>query len=50
MESIQYEAALAIADAIKGTSQAKLHKELGLEIWNSDVDVEDYVQPLCLSN
>ena len=31
MESIQYKAALAITRAIKGTSQAKLYKDLGLE-------------------
>ena len=31
IEHIKYNAALAITGAIKGTSQTKLHKELGLE-------------------
>ena len=31
LESIQYNAALAITGAIRGTSQNKLYKELGLE-------------------
>ena len=31
MESIQYNAALAITAAIRGTSREKLYKELGLE-------------------
>ena len=31
MESVQYNAALAITGASKGTSQEKLYKELGLE-------------------
>ena len=31
MESVQYNAALAIAGAIKGTSQMKLYNELGLK-------------------
>ena len=31
IESIQYQAALAITGAIHGTSQAKLYKELGIE-------------------
>ena len=31
LESVQYNAALAITGAIKGTSQVKLYKELGLE-------------------
>ena len=31
IERIQYNAALAITGAIKGTSQTKLYKELGLE-------------------
>ena len=31
LENIQYNAALAITGAIKGTSQAKLYKEFGLE-------------------
>ena len=31
LESIQYNAALAITGAIKGTSRSKLYKELGLE-------------------
>ena len=30
-ESVQYNAALAITGAIKGTSRSKLYKELGLE-------------------
>ena len=32
LESVQYNAALAITGAIKGTSQVKLYKELGLEL------------------
>ena len=31
MESIQYNAALAIADTIRGTSREKLYQELGLK-------------------
>ena len=31
IESVQYKSALAITRAIKGTSQAKLYKDLGLE-------------------
>ena len=31
-ESVQYNAALAITGAIRGTSQIKLHAELGLEL------------------
>ena len=31
LESIQYNATLAITGALKGTSRSKLHKELGLE-------------------
>ena len=31
LEYIQYNAALAIADAIRGTSRQKLYQELGLE-------------------
>ena len=31
MESIQCNAALAITDAIRGTSREKLYQELGLE-------------------
>ena len=31
MESVQYNAALTITGAVKGISQAKLYKELGLE-------------------
>ena len=31
IETIQYNAALAITGAIKGTSQTKLYNELGLE-------------------
>ena len=31
-ESMQYNAALAITEAIKGTSQTKLYKELGLQM------------------
>ena len=31
IESVQYNAALAITGAIQGTSREKLHKELGLE-------------------
>lgn len=32
IESIQYNAALAIAGAITGTSREKIHSELGLEL------------------
>ena len=35
LESIQYNAALAITGAIRGTSKVKLHKELGLEFLKS---------------
>ena len=31
MESVQYNAALAITGAIRGTSREKLYQELGLE-------------------
>ena len=31
IEAVQYNAALAITNAIKGTSRMKLHKELGIE-------------------
>ena len=31
IESIQYKAAIAITDAIRGTSSEKLYQELGLE-------------------
>ena len=31
LESVQYNAALAITGAIKGTSRVKLYKELGLD-------------------
>ena len=40
---IQYKAVLAIIEPIKGTYQAKLYKELGLETLNSDNGVKDYV-------
>ena len=32
LESVQYNAALAITGTIKGTSQVKLYKEVGLEL------------------
>ena len=35
LESIQYNAALAITGAIRGTSKTKLYKELGLEFLKS---------------
>ena len=35
LESIQYNAALAITGAIQGTSKTKLYKELGLEFLKS---------------
>ena len=35
IESVQYNAALAITGAIQGTSREKLHKELGLETLKS---------------
>ena len=35
LESVQYSAALAIAEAIKGTSRSKLYKELELEALKS---------------
>ena len=31
IESVQYDTALAITGAIRGTSRAKLHQELGLK-------------------
>ena len=31
LESVRYNAALAITDAIKGTPRSKLYKELGLD-------------------
>ena len=31
IEAVQYNAALAITNAIKGTSRTKLYKELGIE-------------------
>ena len=35
LESIQYNAALSITGAIRGTSKVKLYKELGLEFMKS---------------
>ena len=35
LESIQYNAALSITGAIRGTSKVKLYKELGLEFLKS---------------
>ena len=35
LESLQYNAALAITEAIRGTSKEKLYKELGFEYLNS---------------
>ena len=43
IKSVQYKAALAIIDAIKGTSQAKLHEELGLKRLKFRRCVENYV-------
>ena len=43
IERIQYNAALAITGAIKGTSQAKLYNELGFESLNLDVGFRNYV-------
>ena len=36
LESIQYNAALALTGAIKGKSREKLYQELGLELFNCD--------------
>ena len=36
MESIQYNAALAITGAIRGTSREKLYQELGLDSLKDD--------------
>ena len=44
IESIQYNAALAITGAIRGTSKEKLYKELGLEYLNS----RRWLKRLCL--
>ena len=35
LENIQYNAALAITEAIRGTSKTKLYKELGLKFLKS---------------
>lgn len=42
IESIQYNAALAIAGAITGTSREKIHSELGLELLQ-DIGTENYM-------
>ena len=43
MESIQYNACLAIAGAIRGTSREKIYQELGLESFNFVVGTENFV-------
>ena len=43
IESVQYNAALAITGTIKGTSREKLYRELGLEILKS----RRWLQKLC---
>ena len=43
-ESIQYNAAIAITGAIRGTSSEKLYQELGLESLRS----RRYLRELCL--
>ena len=42
-ERIQYNATLAITGAIKGTSQNKLHSNLGFNLWNLGVGLENCV-------
>ena len=44
LESIQYNAALAITSAIKGTSKEKLYNEIGLEYLND----RRWIRRLCL--
>ena len=41
MESIQCNAALAITDAIRGTSREKLYQELGLESHRKNDGIEN---------
>ena len=43
LESIYYNAAIAITGAIRGTSLEKLFQELGLEILKSRLGLEDYI-------
>ena len=44
IESVQYNTALAITDAVKGTSQMKLYSELGLE----SLKFRHWFRKLCL--
>ena len=43
MESIQYNAALAITGAIRGSSREKLYQELGLESYNNGDGIGNFV-------
>ena len=44
LESVQYNACLAIHDAIRGTSSEKIYQELGLEnLLNPGVGLENFV-------
>ena len=42
METIQYNAALAIAGAITGSSRKKPYQELGLRLFKSDGGIENF--------
>ena len=58
LESIQYNACLALMGTIRGTSKEKLYQELGLESFSSVIGTESFVifirfskinlQPICL--
>ena len=43
LEKMQYNSALAIAGAIKGTSKEKLHQELGLESLKKEDGIKIFV-------
>ena len=44
IESLQYNTALAITSAIRGTLRGKIYQELGLESpFNKDASIENYV-------
>ena len=42
LESIQYNASLALTGALRGTSKEKICQELGLESLQDDADVENF--------
>ena len=42
LESIQYNASLALTGALRGTSKEKICQELGLESLRDDADVENF--------